>query len=151
MGTRIEDLSIELDQGDLQTRHIEHGEMAIRHARIPSDTDMAPVLVGLPDDRCPSPHWGSFWKGRSGYNTQMARRRSPALARCTTGLQDTARSSTKTWTSSRSDRWARCVNSASTRSRFWANGESSDGPAAPGIVTAVNVVGSEEFGGLLVP
>jgi hypothetical protein len=63
MGTRIDDLPIELDQGDLQTRYIELGDMAIRHARIPAGTDMAPVLVGLPGDRCPSPHWGIVLEG----------------------------------------------------------------------------------------
>ena len=63
MGTRVDDLPIELDQGDLQTRYIEHGDMAIRHARIPAGTDMAPVLVGLPGDRCPSPHWGIVLEG----------------------------------------------------------------------------------------
>ena len=63
MGTRIDDLPIELDQGPLQTRYIEHGDMAIRHARVPAGTDMAPVLQGLPNDRCPSPHWGIVLDG----------------------------------------------------------------------------------------
>ena len=63
MGTPINELPIELDQGELQTRYAEHGEMAIRHARIPAGTDMAPVLKGLPNDRCPSPHWGIVLEG----------------------------------------------------------------------------------------
>ena len=63
MGTRVADLPIELDQGALQTRYIEHGEMAIRHARVPAGTDMGPVLAGLPGDRCPSPHWGMVLEG----------------------------------------------------------------------------------------
>lgn len=63
MGTRIDELPIELDQGALQTRYIEHGEMAIRHACVPAGTDMAPVLKGLPNDRCPSPHWGIVLEG----------------------------------------------------------------------------------------
>ena len=52
------DMPIEVAQGDLVTRYVELGDMAIRHATLPAGTDMAPVLRGLPDDRCPSPHWG---------------------------------------------------------------------------------------------
>lgn len=63
MGTHIDDLPVELDQGALQTRYVEHGEMAIRHARVPAGTDFAPVLAGLPGDRCPSPHWGIVLEG----------------------------------------------------------------------------------------
>ena len=28
------------------------------------DSDMAPLLKGLPDDRCPLPHWGYVIKGK---------------------------------------------------------------------------------------
>lgn len=63
MGTHIDELPIELDQGDLQSRYIEFGDMAIRHARVPAGTDFAPVLKGLPSDRCPSPHWGIVLEG----------------------------------------------------------------------------------------
>jgi hypothetical protein len=63
MGMSIEQLPIELDQGALQTRYVEHGDMAIRHARVPAGTDMSPVLQGLPGDRCPSPHWGIVLEG----------------------------------------------------------------------------------------
>jgi hypothetical protein len=63
MGIHIDDLPIELDQGALQTRYIEQGDMAIRHARVPAGTDMSLVLKGLPNDRCPSPHWGIVLEG----------------------------------------------------------------------------------------
>lgn len=63
MGTKIEDLPIELEAGDLVTRYAEFGDMAIRHASVPAGTDMAPVLAGLPGDRCPSPHWGIVLEG----------------------------------------------------------------------------------------
>jgi hypothetical protein len=63
MGTPVDQLPIELDQGALQTRYVEEGEMAIRHARVPAGTDMSPVLHGLPGDRCPSPHWGIVLEG----------------------------------------------------------------------------------------
>jgi hypothetical protein len=56
-------MPIELSAGDLETRYIELGDMAIRHARVPAGTDLSPVLIGLPDDRCPSPHWGIVLSG----------------------------------------------------------------------------------------
>lgn len=59
----LEELPIELEQGDLVTRYAEWGDMAVRYARVPAGTDMGPVLEGLPDDRCPSPHWGVVLEG----------------------------------------------------------------------------------------
>lgn len=63
MGTKIDDLPVELEAGDLLTRYAEFGDMAIRHASVPAGTDMGPVLQGLPGDRCPSPHWGVVLEG----------------------------------------------------------------------------------------
>jgi hypothetical protein len=63
MATPIEDLPIEISKGELETRYIEWGDMAVRHARVPAGTDFAPVLAGLPGDRCPSPHWGIVLEG----------------------------------------------------------------------------------------
>lgn len=63
MGTRIEDLPVEVSAGELVTRCAEYGDMAIRHATIPAGTDFTPVLQGLPGDRCPSPHWGIVLDG----------------------------------------------------------------------------------------
>ena len=63
MGTSIEAMLVEIDNGDLQTRYLELGDMAIRHARVPAGADMSPLLQGLPGDRCPSPHWGIVLEG----------------------------------------------------------------------------------------
>lgn len=63
MATAIQDLELELSAGDLETRYVEMGDMAIRHARVPAGTDLTPVLQGLPDDRCPSEHWGIILEG----------------------------------------------------------------------------------------
>lgn len=59
----LDDLPVEIEQGDLVTRYAEWGDMAVRYARIPAGTDMGPVLEGLPDDRCPSDHWGIVLEG----------------------------------------------------------------------------------------
>jgi hypothetical protein len=63
MNALLEDLPIELEQGDLVTRYAEWGELAIRFACLPAGADMRPVLEGLPGDRCPSPHWGLVLEG----------------------------------------------------------------------------------------
>lgn len=63
MAFAINDLPIEVSQGELETRYTQMGDMAIRHARLPAGTDMTPVLKGLPGDRCPSPHWGIVLEG----------------------------------------------------------------------------------------
>ena len=63
MGTSIDAMLVEIDNGDLQTRYLELGDMAIRHARVPAGADMSPLLQGLPGDRCPSPHWGIVLEG----------------------------------------------------------------------------------------
>ena len=63
MSTAINDLAVELSAGELETRYVEMGEMAIRHAKVPAGTDLTPVLKGLPNDRCPSPHWGIVLEG----------------------------------------------------------------------------------------
>ena len=63
MATTVADMPIEVAHGELVTRYQEFGEMAIRHASLPAGTDMAPVLQGLPGDRCPSPHWGIVLSG----------------------------------------------------------------------------------------
>ena len=63
MNHALDQMPIELDAGDLVTRYAEWGEMAIRYLRVPGGTDMGPVLQGLPEDRCPSPHWGVVLEG----------------------------------------------------------------------------------------
>ncbi|MFC4376151.1 hypothetical protein ACFO5K_18810 [Nocardia halotolerans] len=63
MATPIQDLPIEVAQGEMVTRYIEWGDMALRHASVPAGTDFGPVLQGLPADRCPCPHWGIVLAG----------------------------------------------------------------------------------------
>jgi|SRR6516165_1006885 hypothetical protein len=31
--------------------------------KVEEDVDLAPLLQGLPDDKCPSPHWGFVFRG----------------------------------------------------------------------------------------
>lgn len=63
MGYSVIELPIEIEQGELVTRYVEWGDMAIRHASVPAGADFKPVLSGLPGDRCPSDHWGIILEG----------------------------------------------------------------------------------------
>jgi hypothetical protein len=63
MATPVGSMPVELDAGELQTRYIELGDMAIRHVSVPAGADMSVLLAGLPNDRCPSPHWGMVLEG----------------------------------------------------------------------------------------
>ena len=63
MSYPVDEMPLELAAGALETRYLELGEMALRHARVPAGTDLGPVLEGLPGDRCPSVHWGIVLEG----------------------------------------------------------------------------------------
>jgi hypothetical protein len=65
--------------------------------------DMTPLFVGLPDDKCQSPHWGYVFKGKLVYHTAEATSRSP-MARPITWDPATRRRSSRTprsWSSAR--------------------------------------------------
>ncbi len=40
------------------------GGMSTAYVELPAGTDLGPLLKGLPDDRCPTPHWGYVVKGQ---------------------------------------------------------------------------------------
>lgn len=63
MHSTFEDLPVEIEVGHLATRGIECGALYARHIDLPAGTDLRPLLVGLPDDRCPCPHWGHVLAG----------------------------------------------------------------------------------------
>lgn len=46
-----------------EERRVEWGDMDVTHAQFPPG-NLAPLLRGLPDDRCQCPHWGFLFKGR---------------------------------------------------------------------------------------
>ena len=62
---------------DSAAEHTDHGPVeewsqevdgyAINFIRFAVDIDSTPLLKGLPDDRCPCPHWGYVFKGRVTY------------------------------------------------------------------------------------
>jgi hypothetical protein len=42
----------------------ELGGYKVSYVNVNEDTDLTPLLQGLPDDKCPCPHWGYVFKGR---------------------------------------------------------------------------------------
>jgi hypothetical protein len=53
-----------MDAGPVENRHEDVEGYTINFVAIRQRMDLAPMLRGLPDDRCPCPHWGYVFKGR---------------------------------------------------------------------------------------
>jgi hypothetical protein len=52
------------DFGVAEDRTEDLGDYTVNFVSILKDHDLAPMLSGLPDGRCPCPHWGYVLKGR---------------------------------------------------------------------------------------
>jgi hypothetical protein len=52
------------DYGVVEARHEDVEGTAIQSLTIREDVDAAPLMRGLPDDRCNCPHWGYVFKGK---------------------------------------------------------------------------------------
>jgi hypothetical protein len=55
------------DHGVVEDRHEDIGEYTVNFIEFRQDIDGAPLLEGLPGDRCSCPHWGYVLKGRVTY------------------------------------------------------------------------------------
>jgi len=55
------------DFGLVEDRHAELDGYTVGFVTFRQDLDHAPLLKGLPDDRCQCPHWGYVIKGRLTY------------------------------------------------------------------------------------
>ena len=64
MRAKKEDLPVTLQAGAVTIREVEWGDMKVTHPSLPVGFDPSPLYRGLPDDRCPCPHWGYVVKGR---------------------------------------------------------------------------------------
>src|SRR6266487_1157956 len=51
------------DFGPAEDRHEDLDGYTVNFVTIRQGTDLAPMLKGLPDDRCQCPHWGYVFKG----------------------------------------------------------------------------------------
>ena len=52
------------DYGVVEDRHEDVEHTTIQFLTIREDVDAAPLMRGLPDDRCNCPHWGYVFKGK---------------------------------------------------------------------------------------
>jgi hypothetical protein len=55
------------DHGAVEDRHEDVDGYSVSFVSFRQDIDGTPLLAGLPDDRCPCPHWGYVLKGRLTY------------------------------------------------------------------------------------
>ena len=117
MATPVHNMPVEVSAGDLETRYLELGEMAIRHARVPAGTDFGPCCRDCPTIAAQVRTGASCSRARSRSCTPTALWRSPAPARSTTGLRDTRRPLMRVRSSWRSAPSARCGSSTITHSR----------------------------------
>jgi hypothetical protein len=51
------------DHGPVVERSEQLGDYTVNFMTLRQDLDQSPFLKGLPDDRCPCPHWGYVTKG----------------------------------------------------------------------------------------
>lgn len=63
-GPRKETTPIAIDTPLYQCRTAVLGELTVAFETIHGDGDPAPIFKGMPDDRCPCPHWGLVVAGR---------------------------------------------------------------------------------------
>src|SRR5262249_44706582 len=55
------------EHGPVEDRHEDINGWTVNFVSFNADIDATPMLKGLPDDRCPCPHWGYVFKGRVTY------------------------------------------------------------------------------------
>lgn len=63
MHATVEQIPIEMQAGEVETRAVQWGETLVRHICLPPGTDFRPLFVGLPGDRCACPHYGYVVEG----------------------------------------------------------------------------------------
>jgi hypothetical protein len=63
-GARKDTAPIIIDAPWFESRAVELGDFTVTFETIREERDSAPSFKGLPDDRCPCPHWGLVVRGR---------------------------------------------------------------------------------------
>ena len=63
MRSAASDLPVLFEAGPAAVRATDWGDLRAALVSLPAGTDATPLLTGLPDDRCPCPHWGYVRKG----------------------------------------------------------------------------------------
>lgn len=55
---------VAVDEPELQGRYAQLDDYTVAFESFPQDVDPAAYFAGLPDDRCPCPHWGMVTAGQ---------------------------------------------------------------------------------------
>jgi hypothetical protein len=63
-GARQDTTPVTIDSPGYVGRAAKLGDFTVTFETLRSSNDPAPMFRGLPDDRCPCPHWGVVVKGR---------------------------------------------------------------------------------------
>jgi hypothetical protein len=63
MHTPTNELPIEMQAGEIETRSSECDGVLARHIQLPAGVDFTPLFKGLPGDLCQCPHWGYVLAG----------------------------------------------------------------------------------------
>ena len=58
------DLPVTFEVPEGTWREVECGGMFMEYVSFQEEVDPGPLLTGLPDDRCPCPHWGYVLQGQ---------------------------------------------------------------------------------------
>lgn len=59
----FQEIPLEMELGEIETRGVECGDIYVRHIDLPAGVDFTPLFVGLPGDQCQCPHWGHVLRG----------------------------------------------------------------------------------------
>src|SRR3954471_2444104 len=62
--TRKDEAPLLMSEPEIEGRYVELDHFTISFETFPVASDPAPLFRGLPDDRCPCPHWGTVVSGR---------------------------------------------------------------------------------------
>lgn len=58
-----DELPVRLEHGAICIQAHDWGDFNVARIRFPAGADATPLLVGLPDNLCQCPHWGTVLKG----------------------------------------------------------------------------------------
>jgi hypothetical protein len=64
MHASLQDLPVTIEEEGVHIREVEWGDLHIGHETYETAFDIGPLLKGLPNDLCQSPHWGYVIRGR---------------------------------------------------------------------------------------
>jgi hypothetical protein len=63
MKKRTDELAVEMQEGTLEIRSEQWGDMVVSQFVLPAGFDPTPMFKGLPHDMCPANHWGRVLEG----------------------------------------------------------------------------------------